>query len=201
MLLARWNGLIEAEGWQDDGTGARLLAAYAEPHRAYHTQAHLTQVLTELDRFADLADHRREVELALWFHDAFYDTTAQDNERRSAEWAQMFLEELGEADAAARVFDLVLATEHSARALEGDAALVVDLDLSILGQATDVYDRFELEVRREYEWVPQEVFRARRAAILQVFLERPAIYYHASLRERYEAPARANLRRALESLS
>ena len=78
---------------------------------------------------------------------------------------------------------------------------MVDLDLTILGQDPASYDRFERDVRTEYGWVPEEIFRARRAAILREFAGRPAIFHHASVRERYEQSARRNLARAIEALS
>ena len=68
-------------------TYERLVAAYSEPHRHYHTMRHVAACLRELDSAADLASDAREVELALWFHDAIYSTTAGDNEARSAAWA------------------------------------------------------------------------------------------------------------------
>ena len=105
------------------------------------------------------------------------------------------------ADVAARVRTLIMATVHDAAALDGDRALVVDIDLSILGQPEAVYDEFERNVRREYWWVSRRRFVAGRMHILQSFLARPSIYHWPHFRERYERTARVNLQRALESLS
>jgi hypothetical protein len=44
---------------------------------------------------------------------------------------------------AERVHGLVMATAHMAGELSGDAALVVDIDLSILGKPARIYDEFE----------------------------------------------------------
>lgn len=62
-----------------------LLAAYGEPHRAYHTVQHLTECFAHLDSSPRGPRDPASVELALWFHDAIYDTKAADNEARSAE--------------------------------------------------------------------------------------------------------------------
>jgi predicted metal-dependent HD superfamily phosphohydrolase len=102
---------------------------------------------------------------------------------------------------AERVHGLVMATAHMAGELSGDAALVVDIDLSILGKPARIYDEFERNVRREYWWVPRARFAAARCAILRSFLARPAIYSVASIRDRYEAAARTNLGRALKALA
>jgi len=138
------------------------------------------------------------VELALWLHDAVYDPRARDNEERSAEWAKSLAVKKGlDADRAA---GLVLATKHELSTLTPDARLVVDIDLSILGQPAERFDKYERGIRFEYAWVSQQKFREVRAKILEGFLERPAIYGIAHFRVKYEAPARENLRRSIRRL-
>lgn len=141
------------------------------------------------------------MELALWFHDAVYRTFRKGNELHSAEWAARFLAEHGAAASMiANVRELVMATTHGPAPLSGDAALVVDIDLSILGQPPAIYDEFERNVRREYWWVPGRRFAAARRSILASFLERPSIYHGPTFQDRYEATARANLERAIGML-
>ena len=179
----------------------RLVAAYSEPHRHYHTVAHINACLGELDRTGELATSRAEVEAALWFHDAVYSTRASDNEERSARWAAQFLAAAGLPDEVGeRVRQHIMATRHDARPIAGDSALVVDIDLSILGQDAGTYASFEQNVRSEYGWVPRALFRRRRREILQSFLDREFIYAMPDFRDRYEAPARVNLRKAIEAL-
>ena len=179
----------------------RLAAAYAEPHRHYHTAAHLAACLDELDGARDLATLPHEVEAALWFHDAVYDTKAADNEERSADWAGEFLGRAGAMrEVRERVRDHIMATRHAGEPALRDSMLVVDIDLSILGQPPAVYDEFEGNVREEYRWVPGPLYRRRRREILQSFLEREHVYALPRFRERYEAQARSNLGRAISAL-
>ena len=179
----------------------RLTRAWRSFGRHYHTLVHLGACLEEFDGARHLATAAAEVELALWFHDAVYRSWRNDNELRSAEWATRFLLANGaDAQVATRVRDLVLATAHVAGTSGGDAALVVDVDLSILGQPPDIYDGFERNVRREYWWVPSRRFVTARCAILGSFLERSSIYHLPHFRDRYEAQARSNLERALRAL-
>ena len=179
----------------------QLVARYAEPHRAYHTMQHITECFAVLEPAAVLARDLGAVQLALWFHDAIYDTRAHDNEARSADWARTALREAGAAARTAdRVHELIMATTHRATPEDPDARLLVDVDLSIFGAAKPRFEEYERQIRHEYSWVPEDVFCERRVRILTSFLDRPAIYgtpYYAS---RLETRARENLRRSLARL-
>lgn len=186
---------------RSDELHADLLAAYSEPHRRYHDVRHIEDCLQQFDGAAALAAWPEEVELALWFHDAVYKASSSRNEERSAEWAAKFLRTTGVAhERCERVRELVLATRHAPGALSGDAALLVDVDLSILGRAPEEYAAFEAAIREEYAWVPGPIYRAKRSAILQSFLDRPALYGTQHFAERFERAARVNLRWAIERL-
>jgi predicted metal-dependent HD superfamily phosphohydrolase len=112
----------------------RLVAAYSEPHRHYHNTGHVANCLTRLDEYRSEARCLDEVEVALWFHDAIYKPRSRSNEFDSAEWARDFLVTNGVGeDTCARVYGHILATRHDGAPDDGDAGLVVDLDLSILG--------------------------------------------------------------------
>jgi predicted metal-dependent HD superfamily phosphohydrolase len=187
------------------GTGLalmkRLVRAYSEPQRKYHTTQHLTECIATVEPHLALADHPAEVEIALWFHDAIYDLTAKDNEAKSAEWATF---ELTAADvdkeAIERVHDLIMATCHTALPQGKDQQLLVDVDLSILGAPRTRFIEYEEQVREEYRWVPGFLFRRKRRQILKEFLARHPIYNTPALRTRLEEPARANLAFSLERL-
>lgn len=174
---------------------AGLRDRYAEPHRAYHTAQHIDECLTQLDLIRDRCEHPGEVELALWFHDAFYDPQSSGNERRSAEWAASAIESAGaSAGVVERVRGLILITEHDAVPTSSDEKLVVDIDLSILGAPRERFLEYEAQVRQEYSWVPDEIFQRERSKILQRFLDRSSIYFTDFFRDRLEAQARRNLK-------
>src|SRR5262249_29021873 len=65
-----------------------VLNRYSEPHRHYHTTQHLAECFEKVQDIIAMAEHPAEVKVALWFHDAIYDTQRHDNEQRSAEWAR-----------------------------------------------------------------------------------------------------------------
>jgi predicted metal-dependent HD superfamily phosphohydrolase len=186
---------------ESEDVHSQLLSAYSEPHRHYHTVEHIDNCLAQLDEARSIAREPAEVELALWFHDAVYKPTSSENEAQSAAWAQSFLRAFGAADERCdRVVRYILATKHDTASLSGDAAVVVDIDLSILGRRPEEYDRYERAIRKEYKWVPRPVYRRKRVEILESFLSRAAIYRTEHFRSRYEQQARLNLQRAIEEL-
>jgi predicted metal-dependent HD superfamily phosphohydrolase len=183
------------------GSYERLVAMYSEPHRYYHNLRHISDCLEWLDRFAALAREPLAVELAIWFHDAVYDTRASDNEERSAQLARNWLSEAG-ADAALvdSAGKLVLATQLHDGSLHPDAPLLVDVDLSILGQPEARFWEYEEAIRREYDWVPAHAFAAKRAEILEGFLSRKRLYQTDALFQALEEKARANLQASIRRL-
>ncbi len=195
-----WNGL----GASDDGMGHFdwLCSLYAEPHRRYHTMRHVAHCLREFDIVRCLCARPYVVQCALFFHDAVYDTQATDNEERSAELASSVLRDANVAsDVRVQVERLILATAHTeADLVRADEQLIVDVDLAILGQQPDDFDRYEHQIRAEYAWVPEDVFRVRRADILRHFLDKTRIYHSEALFARYEKQARMNLAVSLDRL-
>jgi predicted metal-dependent HD superfamily phosphohydrolase len=175
-----------------------LIARYSEPHRRYHTVRHLDECFEKLDEIRSLARHPAEIELALWFHDAIYDVKRHDNEEKSADWARASAAAAGvAADACERVHSLILSTRHQTAASGVDAEILVDIDLSMLGAAPVRFDEYERQVREEYSWVPDFLFRRERKAILKEFLARRQIFSSTSFRDRYEQMARSNIERSL----
>lgn len=202
MKIERWNGLMRSLGLPaSEATFRALDTAYREPHRQYHTTQHIDDCLAQFDLLRTQADHPDTIELALWFHDAVYLPYKSGNEEKSAEWASRFLEAAG-ADAATivRVRDLILATRHEVVATDRDTAILIDVDLSVLGADRDRYDAFEKNVRREYRWVPRPLYRRERRKILESFLQRERIFMTDDFCRRYESTARENIARAIHAL-
>jgi predicted metal-dependent HD superfamily phosphohydrolase len=172
----------------------RLVAAYSEPHRHYHTLEHLAEVFRVAGRLGGTSP---AVQLAVWFHDAVYDPRAADNEARSADLLATWLGPLGlPADLLARAAELVRSTAHlTADTTRADADVLVlrDADLAILGAAEQRYRRYAADIRREYAHVPDADYRRGRAALLDAFLARPTIYHLPLLAAEGEAAARRNL--------
>jgi predicted metal-dependent HD superfamily phosphohydrolase len=194
-------GVIPADAYP---TFDRLVAAYSEPHRHYHTLEHLAEMFRVVGRLSGSCADPRAVQLAVWFHDAVYDPRADDNEERSAELVAEWLGPLGlPAELLARVAALVRATAHltdPAGSPDQDTQVLLDADLAILGASEGRYRRYAADIRKEYAFVPEAIYRAGRAAVLKQFLARPNLYYHPLMVAEGEATARRNLQSEVEAL-
>jgi predicted metal-dependent HD superfamily phosphohydrolase len=197
-LLARWRALVPGA----DALGEDLIACWSQPHRRYHTTDHLAAVLAVIDRYAHLVGDPDAVRLAGWFHDAVYDPRAGDNEERSARLAQTRLPAAGvPAGRVAETARLVrLTAGHQVADDDRAGALLADADLAVLAGGEGDYDRYVAAVRREYAHVPDDAFRAGRAAVLESLLGLPALYRIVPVRSEWEVRARANLNRELDAL-
>jgi predicted metal-dependent HD superfamily phosphohydrolase len=175
-----------------------LAALYSQPHRHYHTLQHINECLVLFDSVRHLAQEPVAVEIAVWYHDAVYDTRAADNEEKSAGLAgEHIIEAGGSAELREAVTSLVLATKSHQATQHPDAALLIDIDLSILGQPEERFREYEAQVRREYNWVSEPLFAARRSEILARFLERARIYNTKVFFDQFEQRARENLQNSL----
>lgn len=197
-LLRRWTVLCLPLGLDVEAGWAGLQGHYGQPHRAYHNLAHIADCLRQLDAHqADVQDPVA-LEMAIWFHDIIYDPHSSENELKSAEQAEAFLRgtSLGPS-----VRTLILATRHRDEALTGDAGLIADIDLSILGAESSVYRRYAAAIRTEYSFVPEEQYAKGRTDVLMGFLKRPHLFATALFRQSLESAARKNLADEIDSLA
>ena len=211
-LMRAWDSLLPGH----TALGENLLARYEQPHRKYHTSVHLSEMLTALKTLYE--QHHtatpRAVLLAAWFHDAVYEANPGEDEAASADLARTTLTPLAstgsltnrEVTAIAHLIELTAShqladgiEEYTSGALtRADAAFFLDADLAILAADSPRYTRYVAGVRAEYAHYAPDAFTRGRAAILQGFLNRTAIYASDTAHLLWDAPARLNLRTELE---
>jgi predicted metal-dependent HD superfamily phosphohydrolase len=179
-------------------------AAYASPGRFYHTWDHVLDCVDKLRAMP--CEAPRTIFLALVFHDAIYVAGRPDNEALSAELAMRTLRgatPLAPAELA-EVERIILATRSHVPEPGAtlDLRVALDIDMSILGASPGRYDTYAGDVRREYcpAVVTPAQFAAGRGEFLAKLLGPAPIFATEEGRARWEAPARANIARELESL-
>ena len=179
---------------------------HAGPDRGYHGWSHPLALLKLHAEVEDKLNDAEAVRCAILLHDAIYEPRRKDNERRSAALAAEMLKGVVPEPTLGRTLRLIEATAHHEIPAHlpadevADMAMFLDMDLSILGAAPAVFDAYEAGVRHEYREVPEEAFRSGRAAILEGFLAREALYFSDWGRERFEVAARENLARSVTTL-
>jgi predicted metal-dependent HD superfamily phosphohydrolase len=204
-LKAEWQSLVETYGAATDLGDTlcnNLVEHYSEKGRAYHNLSHIKTLLDiSVTCKTDIQNHQAMF-FAIWFHDAIYNTQANDNEEQSAELAVQALTQLGVVeDTIVLVQKMILATKHhKADDLPYDGKLFLDFDLSILGRKASIYKEYSEAIRTEYAWVPQDLYRQGRRKVLSSFLQREKIYYTDQLAEIFEAQARQNIESELAEL-
>ncbi len=177
--------------------GGDLLRRWAEPHRRYHDQGHLLEVLDALDRLSP--DVPREVHLAAWYHDAVHEGRP-DDEQRSAELANSALATIRGVDTAEVVRLVLLTATHDPTPGDPSGELLCDADLAILAASPKRYLAYAADVRAEYPHVPDVDFARGRTDVLRALVAPERIYRTPVARE-WEPRARANVGAELARLS
>jgi predicted metal-dependent HD superfamily phosphohydrolase len=197
VLWERWTRLTaNAATEHSERTFQELSRLYSSPHRAYHNLSHVNALLEQAIPMEEKMQNPAAVYFAIWFHDAVYETSRKDNEERSAEMAQASMTALG---ASSEIIPLVhrwiLATKSHRPEddLNDDGKLFLDLDLSILGSAEEIYRIYARAIRKEYWWVPKMIYRRERKKVLENFLRRDRIYSTDVMFEARESQARRNI--------
>lgn len=174
-----------------NGVVEYLIHLYSRPDRYYHNINHIASCFKELNDVIEI-DNRLALEVAIWFHDAVYNTQCNINEELSAELVK---EKLGISSAL--ITGLIMDTKHCDEPKTDDGKVIADIDLSILGQSKEIFDEYEKCIRLEYSCVSDADFSIGRSNVVRKFLKRPYIYWTEYFRNKYEDKARENLLRSL----
>jgi len=197
-FCALWNQCRISDDGEDAGDiWASLFGHFAEAHRHYHDDKHMTHCLTELDAAHLLMDSADVVEMALWFHDAIYNPGAPDNEQRSADLFEHFARGSLNSDFIEEVRGAILDTTHQRLPTATNARYVVDIDLSSFGLPWQAFMADSHALRKEQKHLSDEEFFPKKCAFLHSLLARTSIYSTDYFRDRYEAVARSNISRYL----
>lgn len=232
-LKQRWNDLIASSFSRslDDASELwfrRIYDRQTEEGRHYHTVVHLWELFELLDIVIEKLNAPKWYTAMAWsvfFHDAIYDPKSNRNEKDSAELFREFAEDCMGAAMDKKVFDaaftMILATEKHKVILpsegtmsqndELDAIMMqkhfLDIDMAVLGKENDAYLKYAALIRKEYEFVPYDVYCSKRAEILETFLgdnsgvgHKKGIYLTESFGGAYEERARENLRNEIKLL-
>ncbi|MBQ6473009.1 MAG: adenylyltransferase/cytidyltransferase family protein [Victivallales bacterium] len=164
-------GLEVSAPWLD-----KVFAAYAQPHRHFHTIDHLLDICEAIHQRAwrgkrDASD----LLLAALFHDAVWFPQRNDNERRSVEAFEYVMAQCGNpvpAKPMSRIKSIIQAT-HDLTDLSELERHFIDFDCQIIlhGDQVDLL-AYEFQIFREFQFLNMAAYRKGRAGFFSRFGKR-----------------------------
>lgn len=176
----------------------KLIAAYREKQRAYHTVQHLYECLMLFESIRPDLNDADAVALALWFHDAVYDPQAKDNELKSAELFEQYLAQDLSADDVQKIIRWILATQRHEATDELDLQFLLDIDLAVLAASPERFAEYEQQIQQEYAWVDPDVYSIKRKEVLTHFYQTEPLYQTEYFQHSFEQRAKMNLKNIIE---
>lgn len=197
MLEAIFTGLLKKHS-PDEQLAATLWEEieikYSGKNRYYHNLHHLENLLQELTAVKHLISDWNTILFTLFYHDAIYNILKSDNEEKSAALAAKRMKEAGVPQEMINLCkEQILATKSHAVSINADTNSFTDADLSVLGQSWEVYSAYFKNIRKEYTFYPDMIYKPGRKKVIQHFLMMERIYKTDHFYRKYEAQARLNL--------
>lgn len=164
-----------------------LLSFWTREGRYYHNEDHLKYIFDEIDKTPLTLMDRRTLMVAALFHDIIYDTKASDNEEKSAEYLKSFFTPITYQDSkiykvvACQKFDLNQAIQIvlDTKKPLGDPMFTklswyfgnIDYSYGFANVGMPA-DKCEELIRKEYNWVPEDLFKENRIKFLESIIKR-----------------------------
>lgn len=177
-------------------------ASYGNSNRYYHNLFHLDHLIGELLPVKERIVDWQTIILATAYHDIVNDTLRHDNEEKSAILAYDRLSDLCLPTAQKeKCKQQILSTKRHERSVDDDTNYLTDADLSILGADDNGYLIYTEQIRKEYNYFPDLLYKPGRKKVLNHFLEMEKIFKTKYFQEKYERRARINISSELKTLS
>lgn len=175
---------------------------YTSKNRHHHTLTHLENMLRELIEVKPRIEDWTTLLFSLYYHDIIYNIRRSDNELKSAEFASNRLESLGiPKENIEKCKQQILATILHHRSDDSDTNYFLDSDLSILGSSNERYEMYSENIRKEYRYHPEILYRPGRKKVIKHFLAMDCIFKTDHFIAKFEEQARRNLQWELNRLN
>lgn len=176
-----------------------IVKQHSSRMRYYHTLSHLDHMIIQLQGVQSSIAHWDAVVLAVAYHDIIYNPLRSNNEERSAAVAVERLTAAGvDSETVTRTHRHILASKAHIVSDDQDTNYFVDADLSVLGANRNVYAAYAANVRKEYRYYPDLLYKPGRRKVLRHFLDMPRIFKTELFYSTFESQARQNLQWELE---
>ena len=156
-LLSRWHITMSQE---------EILARWSEPHRAYHTIAHLADLFRLINIHVELTQREKDMlTLAAIFHDIIYNPRRTDNEAQSA---ALFLNSVAMDKDSADIQEIAQIIRDTKDHVPSThlSAIFSHMDMDIVRRPYPELVQWEAGIRHEYSHVPGIAYIVVRARFL-----------------------------------
>ncbi len=178
-----------------------LCTLYAEPHRHYHTFAHIEDLVNHAETVKTKIKDYDTFCFSIFYHDAIYNVRKRNNEEKSAELAETHLLKIGVNQTMIdKCIHQIIATKNHQKSLVNDTNLFLDIDMSILGSDTETYQKYSDNVRKEFNIYPRILYNRGRKKVLTKMLELPFLFHTKEYQETHENQARINIQNEIDLL-
>ncbi|WP_452227299.1 HD domain-containing protein [Lacinutrix cladophorae] len=180
-----------------------IVINYSAKSRHYHDLNHLYNMFLQLEEIKKEIHDLDNLKFAIWYHDIIYKSSKNDNEEKSAIFAQKRLKNINFEDKRLEIVQkLIISTKKHELILTNnkDNAYLLDLDLSILGTDWKTYQIYIQNIRKEYKIYPGFMYKPGRKKVLHHFLERETLYFTDTFKNKHEEQARLNIEKEINLL-
>lgn len=174
-------------------------------NRPYHNIDHIVHCFQELEWFL-INNNRNEdiniqdVGLSIIAHDIIYGAKQKESdEELSAKWLENYLKTINQFRR--EPIDIVLSTAHLSGKYKVDTPekkLMTSIDLAILGQRKEIYERYANNVRKEYSFVNDNDYIQGRMKAID-FLSNQLLFLNETF-SKYEEKAKDNMNKEKTNL-
>ena len=150
---------------------------YSSSRRYYHNLAHLDNLIGRLSPVKNQIEDWQTLILSVAYHDIIYNPLKKDNEEKSAALAYDRLTQLKlPEDQKEKCKQQILSTKMHEVSDDLDTNFFTDADLSILGADKNSYFKYAEQVRKEYKYFPDFLYKPGRKKVLMEFLKMGSIF-------------------------
>ncbi len=176
--------------------------AHTQSNRYYHNLTHLEHLYQNLLLVREKINDWDMILFATFYHDYVYNVHKKNNEEQSAKKAETVLYYL-KFDKARVDFgvDMIKETKSHTVSPQSDINYFTDADLSILGCDWELYQEYMNNVRREYNFYPDFMYKKGRIKVLNHFLAMQQIFKTNDFFEHFETQARSNIQKEIDYFS
>jgi len=152
----------------------RCLELYRQPHRFYHTEGHIEEMLEGLLKYKLSSIEIEILTLAIIYHDCVYDPKRSDNEKLSCDkfdednFSDFFEHQYN----LERVKKVIMATKNHVYGKGNLEDIIINLDMKVFSRSIMGLIEYEHGIFNEYQFVPITTYITERVYFLKTILEK-----------------------------